>query len=563
MPVRGPEQAVIQRALSRGSGWGWPFWVNSTAAQLWADLDRKFNTELVTLKSDLELLRTNNPFAAATLNAAIKEIEDTNKAHDGAVDYPGAGALNKTLDDLIAKVGNIKTAVRGERRDRLAAFKTRLGTPLTSMAIDFAATKLNSQDRKNLVAELSGYESNPNLPVNAATIEASVASLEQAYSNARDKTAGLKVKKAKEQERLRAEEERQAKLEDEERKREEALKASIARVIPSYNLLLAKCTGGIEQLGLLASFIKKGEDTLLNNCLNQTTSDQLVKLFRIHNSSVSMLNRLLLAAGERKDLLEKLLTEVDAGEEQDLLDLLQGHDSPADDLLKLLELIIPSRVNQLLQQGTSTVLIDLFVAKKVAVQPAIDLLKSDAGHHAVDMLTSVPNPAFLLELQALAPDPEQLWWVVTDLPRKAKAVTKARAMVKRTGPPATWDDVVGITQVQQARGLRTAAGTVIPMKSVDDLTEHQKKHVKACLKGIAEGEAPVLTHPDGAKFGDAFNNDQGRLPGVRGAGGYKEYYVEKHPDSAAYHGERRVVVSDDTGFTYLTLDHYATFSRIV
>jgi guanyl-specific ribonuclease Sa len=472
--------------------------------------------------------------------------------------------LNKTLDDLIVKVGTTKTTVRDGRRDRLAAFKTRLGTPLTGMAIDFAATKLSPQDRKNLVAELSGFESNPNLPVNTTTIEASVAALEKAYTNARDKTAGLKLKKTQEQERLRREEERQAKLNDAEREKEAALKATIAGVIPSYNLLLAKCTGGLEQLGELASFIKKGEDTLLNNCLNQATSDQVLKLFKIHNTNVSILNKLLMAAGEsRIDFLARLLKEVDEGEEQDLLKLLRAHDSPAADLLELLKLIIPSRVDQLLEQGTSTVLVDLFVTRNIEVQPAIDLLKSDAGHRAVEMLTSVPDPAFLLKLQGLAPDAEQLWWVVTDLPKKAKAVTKAKAMVKKSGAPATWADVVGITEVQESRGLRTAAGAVIPMKSVDDLDEHPKKHVKKCLAGIAKGEAPVLTHPDGAKFGDSFNNDQGRLPGVRGAGGYKEYYVEKHPDSDEYHGQRRVVVSDDTGFVYLTLDHYATFRRIV
>lgn len=148
--MAGPEQAVTKGRSARGSGWGWPFWVNSTAAQLWADLDRKFNTELVTLKSDLELLRTNNPFAAATLNAAIKAIEDTTKDHDGAVDYTGAATLNKTLDDLIAKVGTTKTTVRDDRRDRLAAFKTRLGTPLTSMAIDFTATKLSIPTRTSI-----------------------------------------------------------------------------------------------------------------------------------------------------------------------------------------------------------------------------------------------------------------------------------------------------------------------------------------------------------------------------------------------------------------------------
>jgi guanyl-specific ribonuclease Sa len=133
----------------------------------------------------------------------------------------------------------------------------------------------------------------------------------------------------------------------------------------------------------------------------------------------------------------------------------------------------------------------------------------------------------------------------------------------KKGTPATWSDIKDLQLVKEARGLRTDAGATIDMVAISTLTEHQQKHVKACLAGIAKGEAPALTHPTGAKFGDTFNNDQGRLPGVRGAGGYKEYYVEKNPDSAEYHGKRRIVVSDATGFVYLTLDHYDTFQRII
>jgi guanyl-specific ribonuclease Sa len=57
------------------------------------------------------------------------------------------------------------------------------------------------------------------------------------------------------------------------------------------------------------------------------------------------------------------------------------------------------------------------------------------------------------------------------------------------------------------------------------------------------------------KWGVPHGNNEGNLPGVPGAGGYKEYYVEPLP-GATNSGLKRVVVSDADGSAYYTWTHY-------
>ncbi len=69
-----------------------------------------------------------------------------------------------------------------------------------------------------------------------------------------------------------------------------------------------------------------------------------------------------------------------------------------------------------------------------------------------------------------------------------------------------------------------------------------------------------------AKFGSTFFNDDGSLPGVRGAGGYKEYYAEPSAGACVgVWGSNRILkqTNDPTGTYYwATSNHYKTFTYI-
>ncbi|TAM92486.1 MAG: hypothetical protein EPN43_02385 [Jatrophihabitans sp.] len=67
---------------------------------------------------------------------------------------------------------------------------------------------------------------------------------------------------------------------------------------------------------------------------------------------------------------------------------------------------------------------------------------------------------------------------------------------------------------------------------------------------------PVLSHPNGMQWAALHKNRDGHLPGAADAGGYKEYYVEKKPGSATYHGNRRLVVHNKSKRVYYSWTHY-------
>lgn len=99
--------------------------------------------------------------------------------------------------------------------------------------------------------------------------------------------------------------------------------------------------------------------------------------------------------------------------------------------------------------------------------------------------------------------------------------------------------------------------TVIAEKKVADLTgAGEQVAVQQTLDAIKNGTVPVLTHNNGKRWAFPHQNRDGDLPGRRGSGGYLEYYVEKDPASATYHGNRRIVVHQATSRTYYTWTHY-------
>jgi guanyl-specific ribonuclease Sa len=59
------------------------------------------------------------------------------------------------------------------------------------------------------------------------------------------------------------------------------------------------------------------------------------------------------------------------------------------------------------------------------------------------------------------------------------------------------------------------------------------------------------------KWGVTHHNRDGHLPGKKGAGGYKEYYIRSSTDLAAGASENeRLCISDSTGDVFHTATHY-------
>lgn len=80
--------------------------------------------------------------------------------------------------------------------------------------------------------------------------------------------------------------------------------------------------------------------------------------------------------------------------------------------------------------------------------------------------------------------------------------------------------------------------------------------VADALQHLRAGTRPAY----GRKWGEPFLNREGRLPGPRGAGGYREYYVRPAPGERGP-GTRRLVVGAN-GSIYYTRDHYRSFVRV-
>jgi hypothetical protein len=105
-------------------------------------------------------------------------------------------------------------------------------------------------------------------------------------------------------------------------------------------------------------------------------------------------------------------------------------------------------------------------------------------------------------------------------------------------------------------GLIAGNGTEIERKEVDKFAGEERVAIDNAVTAYDAGTAPVLTHPNGMKWAEPYGNRDGSLPGAAGAGGYKEYYVEKKPGSTTYHGNRRLVVHNKKKWMYYTWTHY-------
>ena len=102
--------------IERGSntGWGTFGWTDGAVGQqLWTDIERKFNTELDPLLDSLEDYEERFP-GEANLQTIIDTINGYMAAKSGPVQYARAATMNETLDRLIARGNAAITAIQDE-----------------------------------------------------------------------------------------------------------------------------------------------------------------------------------------------------------------------------------------------------------------------------------------------------------------------------------------------------------------------------------------------------------------------------------------------------------------
>ena len=115
----------------------------------------------------------------------------------------------------------------------------------------------------------------------------------------------------------------------------------------------------------------------------------------------------------------------------------------------------------------------------------------------------------------------------------------------------------GEAAVVRARqeGRIAADGTIIDRKEIATFaTQEERQAITDALGALAGGQRDWP-----GKWGEDHGNHEGRLPGIPGAGNYREYYVRKGPQHAAP-GPRRFCVNR-SGKVFYSNTHYGTSGR--
>ena len=152
----------------------------------------------------------------------------------------------------------------------------------------------------------------------------------------------------------------------------------------------------------------------------------------------------------------------------------------------------------------------------------------------------------LMKLMNMSSGPQPFIKLVNDL-------IKFKVPIKTylgENPAATLPGVQAqIASTKVADGLISYKGTEIEFTDVNAVVGDGQKDEKAAVKKA------VAALDQGTLGGRYHGNGEGNLPGVQGAGGYKEYYVDP-PEGTQWPGARRLVVRDANHFIYYTWNHY-------
>jgi len=98
------------------------------------------------------------------------------------------------------------------------------------------------------------------------------------------------------------------------------------------------------------------------------------------------------------------------------------------------------------------------------------------------------------------------------------------------------------------------------------ISEKISKYMDMVRAGQENRVRMLLENLDGGyKWNVVFKNTDGDLPGVAGAGGYREYYAEPSPSdppSAGFWGQNRILRSLSDGSWWATSDHYTNYIKV-
>ena len=577
---------AVQRKITRD--WSWngyllATWVDGNAKATWEDLDNRFNTQLDLKLRAMQDLAGKHHLPSASKAGGIKTQLTTIKTDwDGkALEYSKAGTLGAALDLAFDAASKLSLAAETEQEEHdrnellrhqeeerarateLEQLKTRLGEALTSKPF-LPDVKPPTDQRKRLVAEVVQLqkESRGWNPSEREALSRRILELETQFSECeRQYNERVLPKKPKEDEATAtAEPEVEVALSE----KGKTLKKQQGQL---FGQLSRSCDNDLSIINEICGAIGLGDLGRVNSALAMVTASEWLELQKIHGNNADELNRLLAATGaERFDDVKAMLAATPKAKVGKLIELVGTLGGDVDNqLVPVLQR--PSadidKVSTLVGQTHTDKLLPALARAKVIHTDIPPLLASASKADAAVLIEHLPDTKFLRQLEGTIADPLELRLLAIDLDGNATAQAAIAKLYTLENPP-TKDGVYGVLDTKKARGLRTNAAADIATCKMSDLTgTGEQKGVKATVAHVRGGDAPDLTHARGAKFGDPFDNNQGRLPGVAGAGGYKEYYVEKDPTDDEFHGSRRIVVSTTTDHIYYTRNHYASFARLL
>jgi hypothetical protein len=109
-------------------------------------------------------------------------------------------------------------------------------------------------------------------------------------------------------------------------------------------------------------------------------------------------------------------------------------------------------------------------------------------------------------------------------------------------------------QALRAQGLLPGRGGP-PIQTVARATVGSTAEERAAVVEALNALRDDLDHPWAARWGVRHGNAEGNLPGVRGTGGYTEYYVRP---SSPLQNIRRLVKNTANGWVYYSPNHYGS-----
>lgn len=182
-----------------------------------------------------------------------------------------------------------------------------------------------------------------------------------------------------------------------------------------------------------------------------------------------------------------------------------------------------------------------------------------SGELSAGLLLAQGNPS------SLSPYP---LWLTTRVQQQIEEEVTANKSIYESEAKKKWDSTEGIRNAWSGKGGETAfiADFVSKKNAILRNSGSVNQRVKQ-----RTGQQTGVNVDDQFKWNVDFQNKDGDLPGIKGAGGYKEYYAE--PDSsdlvsAGFWGQNRVLHNITSGETHsgkwwVTSDHYKNYKLVV